>query len=255
MSDQTSNQVYEKAGNSGPALVLLHGWGQSLQSVKPLSSLLSQHYQVFSFDLPGFGKAPPPPAAWSSFEYADYINDAMKKLGISSYTVAGHSFGGKVAMSMAVKYPSAVESLVLLAASGLKRKRSLAQRIKSRSIKVLATLIKACDRTFDTNFFITFFIPRFGSKDYKNAGLLRPILVKTVNEDFTPHLKNITCPTLLLWGENDQETPVDMAYALRDHITCATLIVFAHKDHYLLNDCGYHLCAEYMKDFLRKSYG
>ena len=86
---------------------------------------------------------------------------------------------------------------------------------------------------------------------------MRAILVKSVNEDFAKQFeeKAIVAPTLILWGEQDQETPKDMAMRLHDMIASSKLYIFPHKDHYVFQECGSHLCAYYIRSFLRGSNG
>ena len=65
-----------------------------------------------------------------------------------------------------------------------------------------------------------------GSTDYKNAkGVMREILVKTVNEDLSECAKKIKCPTLLIWGENDEAVPLEEARELDNLIDDSALIV------------------------------
>ena len=85
---------------------------------------------------------------------------------------------------------------------------------------------------------------RFGSKDYLAAGALRPILVRTVNEDLTECARSVSCPVLLLWGSDDTEAPPSLGYRYRDLMNGrATLEILPHKDHYLFAGTGAHLCA------------
>lgn len=245
----------EKIGSSGPFLIMLHGWGQSLQALKPLAELLSASYQVILFDLPGFGKSAPPSDAWDSFQYAEYLMKTIQGLGIQRFSVLGHSFGGKVAMSLVVSFPTHVDSLILIAASGLKRKRTFINALRFYAIRALGKVVKRSDKLLGTNWFSTYFVERFGSKDYKQASQMRGVLVKSVNEDFTPHLAKIHVPTLLLWGELDQETPPDIAERLNRHIKRSTLHMFPNKDHYLFQECGAHLAAYYIRPFLKENHG
>jgi pimeloyl-ACP methyl ester carboxylesterase len=72
-----------------------------------------------------------------------------------------------------------------------------------------------------------------GSRDYKNASeMMRKILVETVNKDLTEYAKKITAPTLLIWGENDTEEPVERAKELEGIMSDAGLIVFPNSTHY-----------------------
>jgi pimeloyl-ACP methyl ester carboxylesterase len=93
-------------------------------------------------------------------------------------------------------------------------------------------------------------VPRFGSRDYKNAGALRGILVKAVNEDATDVASKISNPTLLLWGELDQETPIWIGRKLNELIANSKLIIMPGKDHFPFLGSGAHLCAKHILGFI-----
>lgn len=246
---------YETLGTKGPHLVMLHGWGQNLESLKAMGQHLSQTSRVLLFDLPGFGKSLPPDGVWDSFQYAHALMQLLQSLDVKNFSVLGHSFGGKVAMSLAVAYPEQIDKLILLAPSGLKRKRTFAGWARFLAIKYAGRLVKYADKAFGTKWFETAFIPRFGSSDYKQAKEMRAVLVKSVNEDFTPHLAKIHAPTLLMWGEEDQETPKEMAERMQKEIRHCTLMCFPHKGHHPFQECGSHLCAYHIRSFLRGNNG
>lgn len=87
------------------------------------------------------------------------------------------------------------------------------------------------------------------SRDYRNAGELKNIFVKTVNEDLSEIAKHIECPVLLLWGEKDAETPVDIAKRYAALIPKSTLVVLPGKDHFPFLNEGAHLCAYHILRF------
>lgn len=235
----------------GPDLVLLHGWGQSSAALKPLGELLSCYFTVHLIDLPGFGKSSPPTEVWNSFQYADRLHSYLEEQKIGSAIFVGHSFGGKTALSFAKKYPEKTVKLVLMAASGLKRQRSWFEKLRFYWIKLFGKAIKVFDRLSGFKLFESKFAPRYGSADYKKASaMMRAVLVKSVNEDLTEEISKIQVPTLLLWGEEDSETPPEMAYRMKNLIANSQIVVFPGKGHQLYEDCGSHLCAAYMKRFL-----
>ncbi len=85
---------------------------------------------------------------------------------------------------------------------------------------------------------------KYGSKDYRAAGELRTILVKTVNEDLTESARSSTCPFLLIYGTDDTETPPWLGVRYRELMSGrATLDLLPHKDHHLYTGTGAHLCA------------
>ena len=73
----------------------------------------------------------------------------------------------------------------------------------------------------------------FGSEDYKAiSGVLRASFVKIVNEDLTPYLKHIEVPTLLIWGDQDDATPLWMGKKMEKEIKDAGLVIFENDGHY-----------------------
>lgn len=240
----------ERLGKGGPPLILLHGWGQDSSHLRYLGELLSWQRDVHLIDLPGFGKSAPPGGVWSSFDYAKCLVRYLDKQKIQTADFIGHSFGGKVALSLAIEYSSRIRRLAALAPSGLKPHRSYTQRGKFITIKWSGKAAKFIDRFCGSQFFSSYFIPKFGSSDYKNAGAMRPILVKSVNEDLSHLLPRITAPVLLIWGDKDSQTPKEMAERMNHLIPKSKLLRFPHHDHDLHKDSGAHLCAFHILPFL-----
>lgn len=103
---------------TGPALLLLHGIGDSSQTWVPLMRRLARRYTVLAPDLLGHGASDKPRADYSVAAYANGIRDLMEVLGMDRATVVGHSLGGGVAAQIAYQYPDRCERLVLVRASG-----------------------------------------------------------------------------------------------------------------------------------------
>jgi pimeloyl-ACP methyl ester carboxylesterase len=106
------------------------------------------------------------------------------------------------------------------------------------------------DKAFGSHIFQNWFAPRYGSRDYKNAGALRNILVKTVNEDLTNDAKQVTVPTFLLWGETDQETPQAIGKRFHELIPNSKLVILPGQDHFPFLREGSHLCGYHVSKFL-----
>lgn len=242
--------------SNGPTIVMLHGWGRSLEALRPLGELLASDCRVVLVDLPGFGRSPLPFEAsnegggWGTLEYSERIKDFLDQSGITECILLGHSFGGRLSVRLAAKYPHLVKGLILVGSHGLKRKRPLYQQLRVRLIKFLVSTAKAVDGMTGSRIFAHYMAPKFGSRDYNAAGGLKRTLVKTVNEDLSPQAATIKAPTLLLWGEEDKETPLDIAKAYNHLITDSKLHVFPHKGHEPFADVGSHLLAQYIFKFL-----
>jgi pimeloyl-ACP methyl ester carboxylesterase len=239
-----------------PTIVLLHGWGRSLEAVRQLGELLAQSCRVVLIDLPGFGRSPLPFAAsndgggWGTAEYSERVKQLLDEKGIAECILLGHSFGGRLSVQLAAKYPNVVKGVILVGSHGLKRKRPLKDEIRVRWIQTLTKTAKAIDGTIGTRIFAHYLAPRFGSRDYKAAGDLRKTLVKTVNEDLSAQAATIAAPTLLLWGEDDTETPLDLARSFQSLIKDSHLTIFPNKGHEPFADVGSHLVAQYVTNFL-----
>lgn len=105
----------------GPALLLLHGIGDSSRTWVPLMRRLARRYTVIAPDLLGHGDSDKPRADYSVAAYANGMRDLMEVLGIDRATIVGHSLGGGVAAQIAYQYPERCERLVLVATGGVAR--------------------------------------------------------------------------------------------------------------------------------------
>jgi len=233
----------------GQTILWLHGWGQDHQSLLPLAGLFKSKFKTILFDLPGFGKTPMLEGEAGPEEYAEALIREIEKTLKEPVIIAGHSFGCRVAIRLAARRPDLVSALVLIAAAGLKRDRGPLFRIKSLWLKLLSRLAGVSDGLFKTNFKAAF-SQKFGSRDYRNAGALRPTFVKTVNEDLTGHARKISCPVLLLFGSEDTETPPEFGERYQALIHGSDLKILQGIDHLGILTAGKHKCQHYMSGFL-----
>ena len=235
-------------GKSGHPLIMLHGWGQNLQSLQPMGELLATRSQVHLIDQPGFGKSPPPPEDWDTAQYADRIYEYLDAQGIESADLLGHSFGGRVSLRLAHKYPQMVRSITLINSGGLQRQRTLQQSLRTQWVRNIRNTCKLSPLYRDE--LLTWHTQKYGSRDYLNAGKMRGTLVKTVSEDLTEIARQIMSPVLLLWGEADTETPVEMGHRYHSLFANSELITIPHRDHFMFQAEGAHLCSYYVEKFL-----
>ena len=198
---------------SGADVILLHGWGQNIQMMDPLGKNLD-NFKITILDLPGFGSSEIPKTAYTINDYTEFLHEFLEELEIENPILIGHSFGGRIAINYASKYK--VNKLVLFGSPFIVREK------KGLKVKVLKTLksIKFLDNLAET------MKNHMGSEDYKAArGVMREILVKTVNIDLHDAASKIKCDTLLIWGENDAAVPVEEAKELEKTIKDSALIV------------------------------
>ncbi|MFG2944865.1 alpha/beta fold hydrolase [Streptomyces adustus] len=113
-------RAFRMAGE-GPALVLVHGIGDSSATWAGLIPDLARTHTVLAPDLLGHGASDKPRADYSVAAYANGVRDLLTTLGIESATLVGHSFGGGVAMQFAYQFPERTERLILVSAGGVGR--------------------------------------------------------------------------------------------------------------------------------------
>ena len=249
------NLHFEKFGSGEKTIVLLHGWGHSINNLRQLATVLGWRHTVYALDLPGFGKSDLPPDTWGTEDYAICVQEWLEAEGIECAAFCGHSFGGRVSIQLAARAPEKVESLVLMNSSGLPPVRPWDKQVRVFVLRYVAKALKLIDATIGTAFFRDRFAPRFGSADYKSAGELRKVFVRTVNEDLTQQAKQVKARTLLLWGEKDTETPVGLGRKLKALITESKMVVLEGKGHEPFQDVGSHLCAHHLFKFFQGEAG
>ncbi len=206
----------------GKDIVLLHGWGQNIKMMKFLGDRLMDEYRLTIIDLPGFGQSEEPKEAYSIEDYCEVVETIVHELKLRHVSLVGHSFGGRIAIMYASRNP--VEKLILFGSPCIKKEEK--PNLKVQTLKVLK-------RVPGLNKMENFAKRHIGSRDYRQASeMMRQVLVKTVNTDLSDCAKKIECPTLLIWGDNDLEEPVENARDLEKIIKDAALIVFPNSSHY-----------------------
>jgi len=232
-----------RGASSDRHIVFLHGWGANRDSLRGIAALFESSHTVHLIDLPGFGDAPMPPTTWSTVEYTDLVQQYITTRIQAPSLLVGHSFGGRVSVRLAARHLAEIRAIVVMAAPGLPRPamsrgwfRRWGIRSMRRVLRIAKPIVGASPLEWHTR--------RYASKDYLAAGAMKDGLVRTVNEDLTDCARRVACPVLLLWGEDDRETPPWLAYRFRELMNGhATLELLPHKDHYLYMATGAHLCA------------
>ncbi len=215
--------------NDSKTLLFVHGWKTDKYNLAAIYNHLLNDFNIIAIDLPGFGESSMPGSDFGSPEYADVVASFLKKLDIKEIVYVGHSFGGKVGILLSCFYPDLVKKLVLIDSAGLRAKRGLDWYLKVCSFKIMKFLnIKL---TRDEKLLIKL-KDNFGSDDYRDAGELRNIFVKVVNEDYTNILSKVKCPTFIYWGEKDDATPLWMGKKLNRLIKDSGLYVVEGGGHF-----------------------
>lgn len=220
---------YKTTGN-GQDVLLLHGWGCSLEIWKTLQSQLEKKFKVTSIDFPGFGKSDEPKEIWGVEEYTRCTEQLIEKLGLKNPVLIGHSFGGRVSILLSSRNEY-VEKVVLTDSAGIKPQNTkisvsrIFSKMKKISTKIVGEKI--------TEKIVRPFANTLASEDYKNAsGIMKEILKKVIDEDLQAEMPKIKAPTLLIWGEKDTATPLSDALIMEKLIPDAGVVIFPNCTHY-----------------------
>ena len=198
----------------GNDIVLLHGWGQNIEMMRPIGDNFQDRFRITILDFPGFGESEEPKEAWTIEDYELMLEEFLKKVNVKKPIVIGHSFGGRVAIRYSARNP--ISKLVLFGSPCIRIQEEL-----SLGVKILKKL-KTLPGLNDLGEYMKKFI---GSRDYKAASpIMRQTLVNVVNEDLSKFAREIEEPTLLIWGTNDTEAPLNEAKELEKIMVDAALI-------------------------------
>ncbi|NOQ68166.1 alpha/beta fold hydrolase, partial [Patescibacteria group bacterium] len=221
-------------------------------------------FKILIPDLPGFGKSDEPNKNWKLDDYVEFVDEFIKKAsrkggfelvkdllkkfnpnkGLSAVTVGakhlqkfvliGHSFGGRIAIKYAVKYPEKIDKLILTGAAGIKHELSVKQKIffilaktgkKIFSLPIVNNLKKYARK---------FLYKAARKKDYYKASQrMKEIMKNVLAEDLTPILEKIKTPTLLAWGKLDNSTPLADGKIMNEKIENSKILVFDDANHSL----------------------
>lgn len=247
-ADFAAFELPAASGEGAPTLIWAHGWGHSHAALLPLARATKAIAASLLIDVPGFGASPLPPAVWGTEDYADAAAEWVAALPKPLVWI-GHSNGCRIGVQLAARHPELVDGLFLIAAPGLPPQRSLPQRarraVRRWVFRTLRSLVPEGPRRERLR-------QRFGSADYRMAGAMRPILVKTVSENLGPAASRVRCPTMLLYGERDGETPPDIGERLQKLIPGSELAILRGLDHWTVLTEGQHQVVYRLNQFLER---
>lgn len=238
-----------KDSGKGKVVLFLHGWGDSQETFKQLRSDLRGQYRVVSLDLPGFGKTEPPRLAWDLDDYAQFVAEFLKKKKIDkTYAIIGHSNGGAIAIRGLSKGYLQAERLVLLASAGVRlrqQKRKLVLKAIAKTGKVVSrplpesTRDKLRTKLYDV-----------AQSDMLKVRHMEETFRKTVSHDVQADAAKLQVPTLLIYGEQDQDTPPIIGEIFHNKFPNATFEVIGEAGHFIHLEQPEYVYAS-VKRFLR----
>ncbi len=224
---------YTESGNGDIPVLLLHGWGSSFDVYKGIIAALSDRCRLVAMNFPGCGGSDTMDRPWNLDDYCELVIKFCDAVGLKDPILIGHSHGGRVTLKLTATKQMNPPKIVLLDAAGLIPKKTLKQKFRAKSFKLIKGVLTLpviknyCAGLLDKA------RRHYGSADYNAAPeVLRKTLVSLVNTDLSDMLHNIACPSLLIWGENDTATPLADAKKMESLIPDAGLCVIKGTGHY-----------------------
>lgn len=214
-------------------VVILHGWNLSGSAfAKTTSAFQKKGYIVFAPDLPGFGTTPPPDRPYDVSDYAEYIYHYLQGKRIRRCFLVGHSFGGRISLILAAQHPEIIAGIILTGTPGFSPVPKGKVLFFVTLAKIGKILFSIPPFTIFENIARKFLYKAARTKDfYHTKGVMRATFQKVIKQNLLPFMKQITIPTLLIWGKNDPITPVWIGEKMKRAIPKAQLIVIENERH------------------------
>ena len=225
---------YEIIGKNKKIVLFIHGWGDDYNNLKLAFQELKKNYQLVFLDLPGFGASQQPPLNYNLDRYALIIGDFVTKLNLKVNILIAHSFGGSVVIKALSRGYLTADKLVLIASSGIRFTSLKKNRLKKLYITPAKVILSPLPKKLQ-NKIIKNYYSRRGSDLYLREDMM-PIFRNIVAEDIRKDATLIKIPTLLIYGQQDQETPVQYGYLLHEAIDGSTLEVINSAGHFVFKD-------------------
>lgn len=245
-------QLHVVERGRGPSIVLLHGMGGSTYTFRHLIGPLARSHRVVAIDLKGFGASEKPlDAAYGPQDQAILVAEVLRRRNLTNVTLVGHSFGGAVAMLVALDLrrtePRRIRRLVLMNVPAYPQPISIAQRLVGLPLIGHLTLsvvppILMTRASLDAAFrsspaptdddAIAYATPLHEVGGRHALVTTARAIAETDGRDVIPLYPTLRLPTLILWCRNDQTVPLSSGERLASALPNARLTVLepcAHK--------------------------
>jgi pimeloyl-ACP methyl ester carboxylesterase len=237
---------------SGRAVVLIHGLGGAAGNWIELAPRFARSRRVVVPDLPGHGGSAPVAAAPNLSPYADRVAGILEREGLTGAAAVGHSFGGSVALRLAIRHPRLIASVVLAGATGISsRRRAAVYGLRLSALLKPGRRIAPFRRRIAASPLLRALVfGGWGASDpvaltpasahallagagaYSDtASAVRALLL----EDPRAELDRVVCPCLILWGARDAQLPLDDAFEYARRLGAGLRVIA---------DCGHLLIGE-----------
>ncbi len=262
--------VVEEGPQQYQVALLVHGWSSSWYAMSPLLGILSQRFRCLAVDLPGYGKSPPFEHRTTIDAYAELLAGLIHQVSDGPVVYIGHSMGGMIGLTLALKYPMLIERMVLLGPTVTGRLSTFINLFVSpvtmmERFGLGRLIVSGVERAFvgvtDRLMRPASFAERTGitEHDYRRLredarrpgqGRVRAECFFAMRENnLTGRLKNLHTPGLVIWGAEDNTVPLRDAGVIADEWDEADLRILpkaGHWPHFERPDQTRRLIASYL---------
>ncbi|MHB1467993.1 MAG: alpha/beta fold hydrolase [Solirubrobacteraceae bacterium] len=257
---------------SGPPVLFIHGLGGSWPNWLEQLPVLAEHRRAIALDLPGFGASPMSSEPISIEGYAQTVLELMDTLGVYSAPIVGNSMGGQITAEIALAAPERVERIVLVSPAGISTaavaSRLALIRLAHPLVNLFTGRIGANADSFARRRLLREramslvatqpqrIAPEFAAEQLRGMGKpgFLPALQALIEHSQTlgGRLSSISCPTLVLWGQDDPVVPSRDADAFAERIPNARKVVWEDTGHVAMFERAADFNA-LLEDFLAES--
>lgn len=229
---------YLEDGGEGPTVILLHGLGADSTIWAATLATLSEKVHVIALDQIGFGRSDKPPLDYRIATFSDFLHAFMQAAKIPKATLVGSSLGGWIAADFAIQHPEMVEKLILVDSAGIKPRdwkgsRSIPVNLNPASLLDTRRMFEKL--FFDKSMITDQLVERVFENRMRNGDsyTVARVLAGLDQDDqwLEKRLPRIKAPTLIVWGHNDELTPVDRAEIFRKNIPNSRLAIIPQCGH------------------------
>ncbi|MFC1956142.1 alpha/beta fold hydrolase [Chloroflexota bacterium] len=227
---------YRTVGRGKPLLIVHGGGGKGGIDWRDNASALAESYTVYVPDLPGYGDTAPLEGSYFIPEFTNFLEQFVRAVGIDRFHLMGHSLGGGIALSYALKFPQRITKLVLVNSLCLGKEIALWVRILSNPKMVrfsgrgLLWLFRIAKRIAAA----LLLAPLEFATPITPTNIMIGCYITSIKEQttiFLHHLSELVMPTLVVWGANDPVVPHRQAYAAARVIPDCHVKVFEGSGH------------------------
>jgi len=258
-------KLHSEIQGKGEPIVLLHGFGSSSYSFVDVAKTLSKKFKVYNLDLKGFGSSPKPDDnRYSPYDQAILVSEFIKKHHLKNVTLIGHSYGGSVALSLALMNQKNIKKMVLISPAAYKQHLpSLIRKMHMPLIGAIGFYLLPSSYEVGEGYRYAYHddskIPKKTleniTKSMQSRGAKSAFYSATYDlvpediEEISKRYKEITVPTLIIWGEKDVVIKKINGYKLQKDLQNSKLKIIKNCGH-IAHEERTHEVVEYLLDFL-----